>query len=129
MTKLHTKGPWMISGSAIREDFGPLKPGRAIAVVVGDYGSGSWPYSVEDPAEKRANANLIVAAPELLQALKTLVKEAEQCAFEAWLCQESPSGDSGKVKSSWRKSSTFADFIAQYKTAIAAVAKATGEVK
>jgi len=125
MTKLHTKGPWLLSGRTIMEDLGPLGPGRAIATVVGGYGSG--PYFVEDPAEKRANANLIAAAPELLQALETIIKEAEQSAFEAWLCQESPSGDGEKVNHSWKESSTFADFIAQYKTAIAAAAKAEGE--
>jgi len=73
-----------------------------------------------------ANARLIAAAPELLQALKTVIKEAEQSAFEAWLCQESPSGDIEKVNCSWEESSAFADFIAQYKTAMAVVAKAEG---
>ena len=125
MTNLHTKGPWLLSGCTIMEDLGPLGPGQAIATVVGGYGSG--PYFVEDPAEKRANANLIAAAPELLQALETIIKEAEQSAFDAWLCQESQSGDSEQVNRSWKESSTFADFIAQYKTAIAAAAKATGE--
>ena len=74
MTKLHTKGPWMLSGSTIREDFGPLGPGRIIATAVGDYGSG--PYFVEDPDEKRANARLIAAAPKLLEALQALVDAA-----------------------------------------------------
>ena len=68
MTKLHTKGPWLLSGRTIMEDFGPLGPGRAIASVVGGYGSG--PYFVEDPSEKCANANLIAAAPELLDFVK-----------------------------------------------------------
>ena len=68
MTKLHTKGPWMLSGRTIMEDFGPLGSGRAIATVIG--GRGSGPYFVEDPDEKRANANLIVAAPELLEFVK-----------------------------------------------------------
>ena len=75
MTKLHTKGPWILSGRTIMEDFGPIGCGRAIAIVVG--GCGSDPYFVEDPAEKHANANLIAAAPELLEVLERVIRRLE----------------------------------------------------
>lgn len=86
MTKLHTKGPWLLSGRTVMEDLGPLGPGRAIATVVGGYGSG--PYFVEDSAEKRANANLIAAAPELLSAaveLQAALKEEAKEQGGPWV--------------------------------------------
>lgn len=117
MTKLHTKGPWMVSGSAIREDFGPLRPGRAIAVVVGGSGSGSGPYFVEDSAEGRANANLIAAAPELLSAaveLQAALKEEAKERGGPWVVRQ-VSRDTQKRVGLARQALT------------AAVARATGE--
>ena len=111
MTDRHTPGPWKVSVNQIKSNY------DTVAQV--------FTHLVQGRHE--VNARLIATAPELLQALKTIIKEAEQIAFEAWLCQESPSGDAEKVNRSWEESSTFADFTAQYKTAIAAVAKATGE--
>ena len=115
MTKLHTKGPWMISGSTIREDFGPLGPGQAIATVVGGYGSG--PYFVEDPDEKRANANLIAAAPELLSAaveLQAALGEEAEERGGPWVVR--------RVSRDTQKRVGLA-----HQALIAAIAKATGE--
>ena len=115
MTKLHTKGPWMLSGRTIMEDFGPLGSGRAIATVVGGYGSG--PYFVEDPDEKRANASLIVAAPELLSAaveLQAALKEEAKERGGPWVGRQASRDTQRRV-------------VLAHQALTAAVAKATGE--
>ena len=115
MTKLHTKGPWMVSGHTIAEDLGPLGPGRALATVYGGYGSG--PYFVEDPDEERANANLIAAAPELLSAAVELQAALNEEAKERggpWVVRR-VSRDTQKRVGLARQALT------------AAVARATGE--
>ena len=114
MTKLHTKGPWMLSGRTIMEDLGPLGPGRAIATV-GGYGP--WPYFVEDSEEKRANANLIAAAPELLSAaveLQAALKEEAKERGGPWVSHGVSRGTQRRV-------------ALAHQALIAAIAKATGE--
>ena len=110
-TDRHTPGPWKVSMNQIKSNY------DTVAQV--------FTHLVQGRNE--VNARLIAAAPELLQELKTIVEGAEQSAFETWLYEEFPSGDVAQVKRSWEESSSFADFLAQYKTAIAVVAKATGE--
>lgn len=59
MTHKHTPGPWVISGSSIWN----TETHRAI------YASGCKPISKRDE-EGQANARLIAAAPDLLEALE-----------------------------------------------------------
>lgn len=76
----HTPGPW-------REDDGCIKAGDACVVCFGhgydDYGgieAPDVPYTLRLPPSKeytdkiRANTALVAAAPELLEALKLIVK-------------------------------------------------------
>lgn len=73
-----------------------------------------------------ANARLIAAAPELLEAMKKRVKNAEERAFEDWLARERPSGDVESVQRQWEESSDLADMHAEWSSEIALIAKATG---
>jgi len=57
----HTQGEWFAKDGQIY----PQETGVTLAVI---------PYFNEDNAEQIANANLIAAAPELLEALKEMVK-------------------------------------------------------
>lgn len=66
----HTPGPWIAEarqhGLAIWADY-ENAPGEYIAIINGYEGS------KEDRERNRANANLIAAAPELLEALEIFV--------------------------------------------------------
>ncbi len=68
-----TSGPWWSpDGKTIKQDYRPLTEagGCIIAGVMG--GSTSGPYFIEIDEEVSANTRLIVAAPELLEALVEL---------------------------------------------------------
>jgi hypothetical protein len=67
----HTPGPWEIKrdGSAPEITGSGWRGRRTVAVV--QYAHGS-----EDP-EVRANSHLIAAAPDLLEALKSMFKEID----------------------------------------------------
>lgn len=73
-----------------------------------------------------ANARLIAVAPELLEAMKKRVKNAEERAFEDWLARGRPSGDVESVQRQWEESSDLADMQAEWSSEIALIAKATG---
>ena len=62
----HTPGPWRVDGSAI---IGKEPPGDGVCVV-----PLIW-YGPERRAEIEANARLIAAAPEMLEALECLASE------------------------------------------------------
>ena len=75
MADKHTHGPWWSpDGKTIKQDYRPLTEvgGCIIAGVMG--GSTSGPFFIEVDEEVSANARLIAAAPELLEALDRLVK-------------------------------------------------------
>ena len=67
------------------------------------------------------------AAPELLEALITKVKDAEQRSFEDWLEFNSPSGDHEAVQRQWLASNDYRGFIGEWREQLDAIAKATGE--
>jgi len=76
---MHTKGPWYASESFnIHEQriVADEETGQTIAIV---YGRGSYEERID---ETRANAHLIAAAPELLEALKKAVSLIEGVASE-----------------------------------------------
>ena len=62
----HTPGPWHTIGTLADRPLVEAEDGGMVADLV----------EREDDAETRANAILISAAPELLEALKRIVKEA-----------------------------------------------------
>jgi hypothetical protein len=86
MSTTHTSGPWRTNGFAIdsetsRRDYGhkykPDMRSRPVAQIIS--------VSGEDE-ENKANARLIAAAPELLEALQDAMKVAihEEHPFRSW---------------------------------------------
>ena len=74
MADKHTPGPWWSpDGRVVKQDYRPLTEigGCIITGVLG--GSTSGPFFIESDEEVSANARLIAAAPELLEALEALV--------------------------------------------------------
>lgn len=63
----HTQGKWVADGPVISSEDGSTQIARA------DLGRANVPY-IEIQEEERANAKLIAAAPELLEALTRLLK-------------------------------------------------------
>ena len=61
---------------------------------------------------------------ELLEALKGSIENAEQEAFERWLADESPSGDTEQVKRQWEESSDLRNFLSNWKVELVVAAKA-----
>lgn len=77
----HTPGPWLVDGPAIRSKH------VSIATVL----DVAWPYG-NRPNNPGANARLIAAAPELLEALKlcegnisSLLASQHPKVFGTWL--------------------------------------------
>ena len=75
-TPVWTPGPWRVSGGRyIKQDYTEIglsdDAGMMIASIPG--GETSGPFFVENRAECDANARLIAAAPELLEALEDCV--------------------------------------------------------
>ena len=68
----HTSGPWNVGDDSPNDYEGPIidTRDRAVAVITIDHETESTP-------EDRANARLIAAAPELLEALRVFVS----CAY------------------------------------------------
>lgn len=60
----HTPGPWQADGFEINKEGLEPKGSATVWHVAGTS------YSLADPDTRRANARLIAAAPELLEALK-----------------------------------------------------------
>ena len=111
----HTPGPWIINYAGGLEagegviphhanSIGPHGAGNVCHVYYGDYPTGTpiadYPQAIE---ENIANARLIAAAPDLLEALERLLPNVEYLA-------------DGR-----------AEVIAQIKDATAAITKAKGE--
>lgn len=75
MTSKHTLGPWEIAKAfgnfAVREK-------NAINLV----NSGKWQPEICNGILEKSTADIIAAAPELLEALKKLVKAANSKGFE-----------------------------------------------
>lgn len=65
MNGSHTPGPWISNGHDICPEFSHGSPCNSGIRIATTYGIGD---------EHRANANLIAAAPELLQALESLYR-------------------------------------------------------
>ena len=104
----HTPGPWRVCGGMTPKYTGIVSDKGYIVFEMGDY---SQQYendsTVEAPGyiEQRANADLIAAAPELLEALEELMGSYK-------------SSLSDRLKAEW---------FEEYRKAEAAVKKAKGE--
>ncbi|MEW4985215.1 hypothetical protein [Stenotrophomonas geniculata] len=124
MSSKYTPGPWKWSGEYTH----PCgKPAWTLLGRHGLYGiltcdQGSAPQDLND----EANARLIAAAPELLEALSKAVRETEQFLFDAWLVRVCPSGDVESVQRQWLASGDHRDFVDEWREQIDAIAKATG---
>lgn len=127
----HTPGPWEVShgghGSPhgfVIDEYYVLNRTVADDVAIA--------ADIVDPATQmpsEANARLIAAAPELLEALSKAVRETEQFLFDAWLVRVCPSGDVESVQRQWLASSDHRDFVDEWREQIDAIAKATGGVQ
>lgn len=119
----HTPGPWIAvdhahyPGMMVVE--GPEMPITIITSAIG--------VDFDSHMRRIANAHLIAAAPDLLEALVGLLENERQSSFEYWLSVQRPSGDCDAVHSQWLESSGYHDFLDLYDSEIAAIAKARGE--
>ncbi len=114
MSSKHTPGPWSV-GSGSRATGFTVKI-ASDELLVGGSGLTS-----------EANARLIAAAPELLEALSKAVRETEHFLFEAWLVRVCPSGDVDAVQRQWLESSDHLDFLTEWREQLDVITKATGE--
>ena len=77
----HTPGPWSLNTQyADIEVRGPAESGVLIAVM------SPWGIAAEGPSPQAANARLIAAAPELLEALLVARKNIEDWRREHGCC-------------------------------------------
>lgn len=88
-----TPGPWSLDESRHAGCINRLDPFRHIAMV------SAYQATKEDKEENRANALLISAAPDLLEALKNLENDDGQIPDHAWtLCQDAIRAAEGEMK-------------------------------
>jgi hypothetical protein len=85
MTTQHTPGPWEV----IKHGRGPLDS----ITIRRDYTSGEYvaqivPTNSDEPLTVAANARLIAAAPELLEACKLVIKEWERAKISTLSIEE-----------------------------------------
>jgi hypothetical protein len=69
----HTRGPWKKGNSCIIAEIDLQVP--TLIAKTGDYGMGI-PAVIPDDEEAEANEMLMIAAPEILEALEALLEDA-----------------------------------------------------
>lgn len=75
METKHTPGPWFVTGTGLsRYVEGRVRPGVLQEVA--------WCGATEVQDQMEANARLIAAAPELLEALKAVISVADRATVE-----------------------------------------------
>lgn len=83
----YAKGPWKIAGYAGEHD----EAGASIKDAKGEFVCSTARISRNTPegwARYEANARLIVAAPELLESLKAVLRTADPIEDKEWAAQE-----------------------------------------
>lgn len=118
----HTPGEWFMFRQGYSTVYVECRIGGGMVQEIAACGP-----TEAGPEQQEANARLIAAAPELLEALITKVKDAEQRSFEDWLEFNSPSGDHEAVQRQWLASNDYRGFIGEWREQLDAIAKATGE--
>lgn len=121
MSSKHTPGPWVVT---------PHPDQNVDVFAVGEVTDEAFQYGLSHTIcyqNAEANARLIAAAPDLLEALSKAVRETEQFLFDAWLARVCPSGDVESVQRQWLASSDNREFVDEWREQIDAIAKATGE--
>lgn len=119
----HTPGPWFVTGKLTK--YVEARIGGGLVQEVAACGPTAADNGYGDQQE--ANAHLIAAAPDLLEALDKMLDNEEQRDFEKWLRSKAPSGDCSDVQAQWLESSDYEDFLENWKLQIAAIAKARGD--
>ena len=115
-----TPGPW---NNMPKTEYVPICKQDEAGLALGFINS----TNLERVAEGKANAYLIAAAPDLLEALEKMIDNEEQIEFESWLEMKSPSGDCESVADQWKESSYYLDFIDSVNLQITAINKARGQ--
>ena len=95
MTTQHTHGPWFVNGNVIRGD--ARSNGSVSVACILDV---AYPYGIRAGESAQANARLIAAAPELLEALREMTERIEDHpAYEAMTEEEEnlTGGDTAKL--------------------------------
>ena len=103
MSAKHTPGPWTHEGFGVWSHVN----GENRRVACSEFDRGDGPYKVKTEAEAVANAALISAAPDLLEACKALMRHMEPPALP---------GDAR----------TLTGYALDYRAAKSAIAKAEG---
>lgn len=80
MTAQHTPGPWRLSGPDHFYDYTIQGPTEELAIAAAV--NGEMRRMGGELAEHEANARLIAAAPELLEALQAVVRVRDKAAFD-----------------------------------------------
>lgn len=117
----HTPGPWFITSSCMGvHKYVEARIGGGMIQEVACCGP------TEKQEQSDANARLIAAAPDLLEALTKKTKDAEQGFFEDWLASGNPTGDADEVSRQWLASDAYSEFVSEWGEQLAAITKATG---
>ncbi|MDH1192491.1 hypothetical protein [Stenotrophomonas sp. GD03958] len=127
MSSKHTPGPWHVT--QYHPFCSPINgKGDRVTFAIRDSESDvAYVHTMlKGLRTDEANARLIAAAPQLLEALSKAVRETEQFLFDAWLVRVCPSGDVESVQRQWLASSDHREFVDEWREQIDAIAKATG---
>lgn len=104
----HTPGPWKVHNPSV----------DSLAVSIGSTGRNDFEWPTNYTPRDLANARLIAAAPELLESLEALLKNAENKAVYISMLENTERFDS--------EGNAIAEYSHEMDKARAAIAKAKG---
>ncbi|AZD07529.1 hypothetical protein C4K26_2126 [Pseudomonas chlororaphis] len=126
MRTKHTPGPWVakhISGSNFAIQRFEFRSAAGLPTPI--FNKDTSAIDCTTACVSPHDAKLIAAAPELLEALLSIVENEERRGFEDWLQRISPGGDCEQVHSQWLESSDYEDFCSAWAKQLAVIAKTT----